>query len=190
MPITYTNRKGQTYVLCQGTTKAGKPRYFFAREPKGEAVDRVPDGYQIDESVNGVVSLAKQRSQPIAPGELASVEAVLQRHPKRRNYVARAKGHYVTIYEREGLDVEALTARFGLLGPMPTRAVEALEESRQYIPIMRFSLLDPQQRLFAAERWHFSGMGAWLPIGHTGDIQTLARQLVPKLGTDAFFELG
>ena len=114
----------------------------------------------------------------------------MQRHPKRRNSAAGAKGNYITIYEREGLDVEALAARFGLLGPMPTRAVEALEESRQYIPIMRFSLLDPQQRLFAAERWHFSGRGAWLHIGRSGDIKTLARQLVPKLGTDAFFELG
>jgi hypothetical protein len=49
---------------------------------------------------------------------------------------------------------------------------------------------DPQKRLFAAERWHFSGMEAWLDIGRSGDIQALARQRVPTLGTGAFFELG
>jgi hypothetical protein len=190
MPVTHTNRKEQTYVLCQGTTKTGKPRYFFAREPKGEVLDRVPEGYQIEASVNGDVSLAKQRPQPIAAGELAAVEAALQRHPKRRNFAARAQGKHIVIYEREGLDIGALSARFGHLGPVPTSAVEALEETQPYLPIMRFIRLDPQTRRFAAKRWHFGGIGAWLDLGRSGEIKTLARQRVPTLGTDAFFELG
>jgi hypothetical protein len=32
MPVTYTSRKGLTYTLCQGTTKTGKPHYYFARD--------------------------------------------------------------------------------------------------------------------------------------------------------------
>jgi hypothetical protein len=39
--VTYTNRKGRTYYLCQGTTKTGKPRYYFAREPKDELLDEI-----------------------------------------------------------------------------------------------------------------------------------------------------
>jgi len=39
MPVTYTNRKGHTYYLCQGVTKTGKSRYYFAREPRGEPVE-------------------------------------------------------------------------------------------------------------------------------------------------------
>jgi len=42
MTITYTNRKGVTYHLCQGVTKTGKPRYYFARQPKGEPVPEIP----------------------------------------------------------------------------------------------------------------------------------------------------
>jgi hypothetical protein len=34
MPFTYTNRRGDTYYLCQSTTKTGKPRYVFAREQR------------------------------------------------------------------------------------------------------------------------------------------------------------
>ena len=82
MPVTYTNRKGTTYFLCKGTTKTGKPRYFFAREPKGEAINAIPEGYQIEESVNGIVSLAKDRPRLIAPEETTAVEAALKRHPK------------------------------------------------------------------------------------------------------------
>ncbi len=49
MAVTYTNRKGVTFYLCQGMTKSGKTRYFFAREPKGEPVEQIPGGYVIRE---------------------------------------------------------------------------------------------------------------------------------------------
>ena len=47
MQVTYTNRKGRTYHLCQGVTRTGKPRYYFAREPKGKPVEQIPEGYEI-----------------------------------------------------------------------------------------------------------------------------------------------
>lgn len=53
MPITYTNRKGVTYFLCQGTTKTGKQRFYFARDQKGEPRDAIPAGYEIEESIMG-----------------------------------------------------------------------------------------------------------------------------------------
>jgi hypothetical protein len=49
MPITYTNGKGITYYLCRGITKTGKPRYYFAREPKGEVLNEIPPGFKISE---------------------------------------------------------------------------------------------------------------------------------------------
>ena len=59
MAVTYTNRKDTTYFLCRGVTKTGKTRYFFAREPQNESVEKVPEEYEISESVNGVISLVK-----------------------------------------------------------------------------------------------------------------------------------
>ena len=47
MSITYTNRKGRTYYLCQGVTKTGKPRYYFAREPRDTVLEELPGGYEI-----------------------------------------------------------------------------------------------------------------------------------------------
>ena len=66
MPINYTNRKGQTYTLYRGQTKSGKPRYYFGREgqSQGEEVTEIPAGYTISESVNGVVSLVKDKDRP------------------------------------------------------------------------------------------------------------------------------
>ncbi len=65
MPISYTNRKGSTFFLCQGETKTGKVCYYFAREPKGKEINEMPPGYKINESVNGVVSLVKIRPRMI-----------------------------------------------------------------------------------------------------------------------------
>ncbi len=190
MPVNYTNRKGQTYVLCQGTTKTGKPRFFFARELKGEPVDAIPAGYHIEESVNGVVSLVRDQPQVITRAELAAVEAALKRHPKRDDYQVRIKYHTLVIFERQGPDIAALQSIFGHLGPLPRSAVGHLEQAGQYIPIMRFILLKRERRVFSAQRWHFSGsIDDWIDIGHSGQIADLARTLVRRLGTDAYFEL-
>ena len=190
MPVNYTNRKGQIYRLCQGTTKTGKPRYFFAREPKGEPVDALPAGYHIEESVNGVVSLVKDRPQVIADTELTAVEAAVQRSPQRGNFQVRVKDHTIVIFERQGPDIAALKRIFEHLDPLPRSAVEHLEQAGRYIPILRFVLLDHEQRLFTAQRWHFSGsIDDWIYLGRSGQIAALARQFVPPLGTDAYFEL-
>src|SRR5947199_10565640 len=76
MPVSYTNRKGVTYTLYRGQTRTGKPRYYFGRpgQDQGEPVTELPSGYTISESVNGVVSLVKDRPALTQPPEVATVE--------------------------------------------------------------------------------------------------------------------
>ncbi len=47
MPVTHVNRKRDTYYLHAGTTKTGKPRYWFARSTEGNLVESIPEGYEI-----------------------------------------------------------------------------------------------------------------------------------------------
>lgn len=160
MPVTYTSRKGFTYYLCRGVTKTGKPRYYFAREPKGEPVEQIPEGFKIGESVNGLVFLMKDRPEQILPEEVAAVEAAVRRHPKSRNYRVSVKHD---------------------------RIRATMEDHARFTPVMRFILADEGQRTFRAERWCYRGsIDDWIDIRSTG---TLDRQLVPKLGTEQFFEL-
>jgi len=195
MSVTYTNRKGFTYVLNKGVTKTGKPRFYFTREQKGEAVEEIPQGYQIEESVNGIVSLVKARPQLIRSEEAASVEAALKRHPKARNYRLAAKKDQIIIYERLGPDVEDLLDIFGQFAVFaPQRSKEHVEEfldrSAQFTPVMRFILDDQETREFHAERWCYRGsIDDWIYAGHSGKIDQLAKKLTPALGTDEFYEL-
>ena len=171
-------------------TKTGKPRYFFACEPKGEAVDSVPEGYRIEESVNGVVSLVKERPRLIASNETATVQAALKGHPKPGNYLLAIKRNQIVVYERQGPDPEALSAIFADYGPLPQSAIEGLDQSAHYTPILRFVRHDSDRREFTAERWCFLGsVDDWISTGHSGQIEALARALIPLLGTDGFFDL-
>jgi hypothetical protein len=95
MTITYTNRKGFTYLLNKGVTKTGKPRYYFAREQKDEPVDALPAGYEIEESVNGVVSLVKSRPRIISLEEVAAVQAALDEHLNAQNYRLAVKRDHI-----------------------------------------------------------------------------------------------
>ena len=192
MPITYTNRKGVTYYLRQTVTKTGKPRYMFAREPKGDLVEQIPEGWHIQENVNGIVSLAKDRPQQILLGEVAAVEAQIERHPKPHDYRVTVKEDRVEVYERAGPDVEGIASHFAQAGLEIAYHIEELraemDRHARFSPVLRFILVDEEQRTFRTQRWCYLGsIDDWIEVGPWGPVDLLARQWVPRLGTDAFF---
>lgn len=195
MPVSYTNRKGQTYTLYRGRTKTGKPRYYFARagQEQGEPVTAVPPGFTISESVNGAVSLVKDRPSLIQPEEVKAVEVAVQQHPEAHRYRIAVKHNRIEIYENIGPDFNALLGKlqaFGLSSSDEARLLAEEERFARYAPVLRFILLDPTARIFGAERMCYLGdIDDWLTLGQTGPIAALARVLIPTLGTEQFYDL-
>ncbi|CAG0937399.1 hypothetical protein TFLX_06328 [Thermoflexales bacterium] len=194
MPVTYTSRKGLTYTLCQGATKTGKPRYYFAREPKDQVLDQVPDGYAISESVNGIVSLAKDRPSQLHASEIAAVEAQLHKHPKSRNYRLGVKSDRMEIYELVGPDPQTLIAALRRESVLSHGMAERLQTEHdrygQFTPVLRIILAEPERRTFRVERMCWLGsIDDWIDVEPHGPIEKVVRALIPKLGTDEFFEL-
>ncbi len=189
MPLTYTNRKGSTYYLCQTTTKTGKTRYYFAREPKDTPVEKLPDGYQVEESVNAVVSVVKASPKLVSTEELDTVEAALKKLPKSHKYRASIKKEQIIIYESRGADYGDVLAKIGWNIP-DSLGQELDERYAQFSPIMRFILEEPEERIFSPQRWCFRGsIDDWINIQSPAKIVVLAKELIPTLGTDDFFEL-
>lgn len=193
MPVTHTNRKGQTYFLCKSTTKTGKTRFYFARQPQGDPVEQIPEGYKIGESVNGLVFLAKDRPLLIRPEEIAAVEAQISKHRKSRRYRVAAKHDRIEVYEINGPEADEMMAIFGQLLAAPPGAkerVEAeLERSSRFSLVMRFILADQEERAFRAQRWCYLGsVDDWIDIDY-GALKKLAARLIPILGTDKYFEI-
>jgi len=193
MPVTYTNRKGTTYYLCRSVTRTGKPRYYFAREPKGEPVEEVPHGYEIGESVNGLVFLRQARPAQILPAEVAAVEAAVARHPKPRDYRVSIKHDRIEVYERIGPDPGELASRLaGFSGAFHGKEAamrEFLEEGSRFTPVLRFILADAERRIFRVERMHYGGRDEWFEMRAEGPVEKLAKNLIPTLGTHRFTDL-
>ncbi|MBI5567007.1 MAG: hypothetical protein HY870_19065 [Chloroflexi bacterium] len=195
MPVTYTSRKGLTYTLCQGVTKTGKPRYYFAREPKDAPVlDQIPAGCAISESVNGIVSLVKDRPSQLQASEIAAVEDRLRKHPRSRNYRLSVKSDRLEVYELVGPDPQSLIAALRREGPLTPGLADRLQAEYdrygQYTPVLRIILADPERRTFRAERMCRPGsIDDWIDVEPHGLIEKVARALISKLGTAAFFEL-
>jgi len=198
MSITYTNRKGRTYHLCQGVTKTGKSRYYFAREPKDTALEEIPEGYEIRESVNGVVSLAKTRPIELLEGEISVVQAALRAHSKARHYRVDVKSKQITIHEIMGPDLMELVTDLvndigigaGLGGDMAQWVQKQERVHGQFAPVMRFILTDGEKRHFKAQRMCYRGSADhWIDLEFGRSIAELAPILIPTLGTDKFFEL-
>ena len=196
MPVNYTNRKGLTYTLYRGQTKTGKPRYYFGRpgQGQGEPVTELPPGFTISESVNGVVSLVKDRPSLIQPEEVAAIEAAVQQHPEARRYRVAVKHDRIEIYEQVGPDYDTLLSELHLVGLSSLGLAERLQAQEEryarYTPVLRFLLLDPTRRRFGAQRMcYLESIDGWLELGQTGSVATLARALIPTLGTEQFYEL-
>ena len=197
MAVTYTNRKGTTYSLCRGVTKTGKTRYFFSREPVNEPVEKVPEGYEISESVNGIVSLAKVRPALLMETEILTVKHALENHPRARLYRVDVKARQITVHEYAGTDprevVQEFSERFGLRGFSKDRLAKFEAETLaqgQFSPVMRFTLIDDRKRRFKAERMCYLGsIDDWIVLAFDKSIEELALAMIPALGSEEFFEL-
>lgn len=196
MPVSHTNRKGQTFFLCQGITKTGKVRYFFSKTAGPEALEQVPAGRHIEESVNGVVSLVKDRQALILAEEIQLVEDALRRHPKGNKYRVSAKGKRIIVYERLGPDAEGMADIFGISLSLYSRreileGMQALlDENAHYSPMLHFTLADARERTFCAERaTYVTSLPEWMNIGGREALRSLVDQIIPLLDTDEYFEL-
>jgi CBS domain-containing protein len=195
MPVSHTNRKGVTYYLHRGETKTGKVRYFFAPRLHDHPIAEIPAGYSISEGVNGVVSLVKDRPQIITAEEHATVEEALRTLPLAHKYRVVVKDKLITVFELVGQDAFQVADEVAEMSGLPVDTAfvadvaSFLQSSGRYAAILRFILTDRASRRFAVERWCYrSSVDGWLELGH-GSLERLVRGTIPKLDTDAFFEL-
>jgi hypothetical protein len=184
--ITYTNRKGKTYYLGEKKTKTGKKRFVFSKEPTGKPVIELPKGFEITESVNGVVSLSKAVPSPILPSEVDTVRNALAAHSHLSRHRVDSKKKDIIVYEPIGGDPDRIAEALGV----HVSALKVLEDSAQYTPVLRFRLLDEKSREFSVERMCYRGsIDGWLQLSDGGEIERLARRYVGHLGKESFFEL-
>jgi len=210
--FSYTNRKGIAYYVHARPTKKGKTRYVLKRSAEG-ALAELPAGYEAVENVNGQASLRRKRPRQITAKEEAEVQAALERHGLT-DYRLEVKDGCITVFEPD-CDPEEIADMFDplilgggltdtfksilrdLLGDemveqyirqRKERLQESLRRRMRFFPVLRFRLVDGEERLFLAERMTYSGDGGWWSL-EAFPLAKAVKRYVRHLGKDSFFEL-
>src|SRR5262249_18121884 len=92
VPLTHTNAKGKTYYLHQGTTKTGKPKYYFSMQSEGTLAESIPAGFEIYENPNAQVFLRRIPPKIITDEERKVVEEGMRKYAKVQEYKIDVKG--------------------------------------------------------------------------------------------------
>ena len=191
MPLTYTNAKGKTYYLRQGTTKTEKPKYYFSMESNGELAESIPAGFEIYENPNAQVFLRRIPPKIITDEERQVVEDGMRTYAEVQDYKIDVKDNAIVVYTADQ-DIETLAELFQDRYPTPearTLLMTLLRQGIHYSPMLQFLLEDDKRRTFTAQRYCFIGsIDDWLDIGH-GILPTLVKRYVKHLGQESYFEL-
>ena len=196
--ITYTNRKGDIYYLCCTRAKNGRVRYIFRKEPKDTVVKTMPQGYEIRENVNGIVSLARKQTLLLRENEIRIVEQAVAQHPESELYRLEYRANRIVIHEQTNSGIKDILKMFAEQAgvsvadsPVMQKGIDTkAAQMADYQAVVRFTLRDKQARLFNAERFCFlGGIDNWITIGHLERLESLVKIIIPTLGTEAFYEL-
>ena len=187
MPITHTSRTGKTYYLHTGPRRGGGTQYFFSKKASGPLAERLPEGFESYETVNGQVYLRRQQPKLIRDDELDCLRRRLPPPRGRHRYQVEVRAKTVTVHES--------ASDFGFareLAPHLTAQEHEriAEQFAHYQPVMRFVLEDAGRRRFAPERYCFRGsVDDWISIGPADTLEKLAPRYLKHLGRESFFEL-
>jgi hypothetical protein len=201
MTIQYTNRVGKTYYLREGKTKTGKPRYFFSAQKngKGEPVDYIPEGYEVYEHPeNAQVFLRKKRPQLITDQEKQLVKKHTEALKRSKRYRVECLDEYITIYESNTDQGNLINIFKNFLEHTPARSGVDFDDTittlinvadRYYTAMLRFRLVEREQRLFTVERFCFRGaIDDWLYLDGPNNLDNLVKKWINMLGTDKFWD--
>ncbi len=192
MPIIYTNAKGKTYSLHQGTTKTGKPTYYFSMESAGPLAEAIPEGFEIYENPNAQVFLRRIPPKLITDEERQVVEDGMRKYAEVQDYKIDVKGNAIVIYTADQ-DIDALADLFTDVHPDPTtntQLMTLLRKEIHYAPMLLFTLVDAQRRTFVTQRYCFRGaIDDWVDLGTPGKLATLVQNYVRHLGKESYFDL-
>lgn len=120
MAVKHVNRKGQTFHLHETRTKTGKPKFFFSMKDEGVLVVSIPDGFEVYENPDAHVFLCTKLPEFITDHEIAVVREGLRRHAKGRRRTADVRERHVVVHH--------------------------LEKSDRYQKVLRFTLIDEDNR--------------------------------------------
>lgn len=196
MALEYVNRRGDRYLVMQGTTKTGKPKFWCTKRAPGAgvAVERLPDGFEIHERPqDSMVSVRKTRLSRIQPSE-REVLARWSAQLANVGTIIEIEEDALVVYATEissGVRIGLLETLAGGMSPATRQGhLDWIGRYAKYSPMFRFALTDESERLYAVKRWCFRGsIDGWVWLSAPMPLESAARTYLRHLGNESFFDL-
>ncbi|MBS0263046.1 MAG: hypothetical protein JSS02_13970 [Planctomycetes bacterium] len=188
MALEYVNRRGDRYYVLQGTTKSGKPKYYCAGKAQGVPVDTLPPEYEIREDPrNGLVTIRKVRPSQILPSEWELCQEQVKTLCLGTACIVDREVQHLVVYTANSsfAQIDAFLEQLG--GRMGRNW---MAQQIPYSPMLRFTLVDTEPRLFAVDRWCCRGtIDRWIPLEGGRPLADQLQKYIPHLDSDSFFNL-
>ncbi|MEJ6951381.1 hypothetical protein [Natronospora cellulosivora (SeqCode)] len=180
--VKYENFIGDIYYLNKRKTKKGNLTYYFSKKKK-DVVEKIPEGYEIDEKADGKVYLIKETPKIISGEEKKIIETSIKKYSNAKYYRVYVKKGVITVY----LAQDNADSLMSFIGPFSDQ--KKLKKYLNYSSKMRFSLVDENTRIFKVERYCYRGsIDDWIYLDE-GELKDLARVYCAHLGEDSFYDL-
>jgi hypothetical protein len=190
----YVNRRGDVYFLQSKAGANGKLKYSFSRMISGTPVTEMPDGYETRELPDTAqVVIRGRKPSVILPAELELLTSVIRYQADDLLFIVDVEERSLVVYVSD-MDADAGIAMMRLMRPVdPAKAAKTnayMPSRARYSKMMRFTLIDAEQRHFNLDRWCFLGsIDDWFFLDGDAPLQALAEKYVQHLGQESFFEL-
>lgn len=168
-------------------TSTGKDKFFFSTKTEGVLAKKIPNGFEVYETVDSLVFLRRKTARIIQEDEFALIQSFLDRIRGKSIFKAEIKKNMIVIHQAD--------ESFGWAEMLPPWIDAAKAETLKakfasYQPVMRFVLEQKEKRLFRPERFCFRGsVDDWIVLGLPAPLKKLSAEFLKHLGKDSFYDL-
>jgi hypothetical protein len=154
----------------------------------------IPDGFEIYENPdNAQVFLRRAKPTLIQREEREAVNYAVRNLAGMRHFIVDVEDDALIVYTPNQSE-DSADEQYDFLANFATVTRQAARDfmltRSRYSRMMRFTLVEPDKRLFQVERWCFKGsIDDWFYLAGEAPLQRLLKQYIPHLGRESFFEL-
>ncbi|MBT2558222.1 hypothetical protein J7E24_10535 [Hymenobacter sp. ISL-91] len=181
MPLSYTNRRQETYYIRAARAKKGGVRYYvikdFTKYPAEEIPDQLPDGFEWYEyPEDGKTTLRKVVPTRVPAAMLATVRELTTRYSPREVLHFDVEPEAITVYEYP----------YG-----PDELGMPLADILKFVyfsPVLRFVLL-PGGGSYQVQRiCQYPGLEGWIALETSPDLAALVTRFAPHIGQESLVD--
>jgi len=204
--FTHISRTKKNYYIHQRITNKGNITYYLSPKEQGNIVETLPQGYEIyDHPETNQAFIRPIQPKIISDEELKVVKNCINKSSDVKHYRIDIQKNAIIVYtaENQKLVSEIFANFFNIpvnpeLDPLadllrnsiPDFPSEMEEMFLKFHPMLCFILIDTEKRIFAAQRWCFSGAtDDWMSLFKASHLEELCQTFFPHLNKESFYEL-